>query len=184
MRVRSRALLADMPMPRRTPIALSMLGVAMLFPVAACSADRSGTGQPARSGHATSSHAAAPTAPSGTEPAVQKPPELDADETLAGRRTATTGNAEVGFAKGRKGDALIVAVRCQGKGTVEVAVRPVHVAFPLKCLAGKVSTTYNQVAVSGADHDGTVSVEAPTTVRWSLTVGRSAPAGEESPGTP
>ncbi|MGC4998187.1 hypothetical protein [Streptomyces sp. DT195] len=30
----------------------------------------------------------------------------------------TTGNAEVEFAGGDKGDALIVAVRCQGAGTV------------------------------------------------------------------
>ncbi|MYZ09043.1 hypothetical protein GT028_16945 [Streptomyces sp. SID2999] len=87
------------------------------------------------------------------------------------------------FAGGRKGDALIVAVRCQGKGTVKVAVRPVHVSFPLECLAEKVSTTYNQVAVSGVNRGGTVSVEAPTAVRWSVTVGRGAPAEEESPGT-
>ncbi|WP_202448817.1 hypothetical protein [Streptomyces sp. SID2999] len=114
---------------------------------------------------------------------MQKPPALDADETLAGRQKATTGNAEVEFAGGRKGDALIVAVRCQGKGTVKVAVRPVHVSFPLECLAEKVSTTYNQVAVSGVNRGGTVSVEAPTAVRWSVTVGRGAPAEEESPGT-
>ncbi|TGN80356.1 hypothetical protein E5082_23240 [Streptomyces griseoluteus] len=60
---------------------------------------------------------------------------------------------------------MVVAVRCQGAGTVKVAVRPVHVSFPLECLAGKVSTIYNQVAVSGVNRDGTVSVEAPPAVR-------------------
>ncbi|MYV41052.1 hypothetical protein GT030_19795 [Streptomyces sp. SID1328] len=78
---------------------------------------------------------------------------------------------------------MIVAVRCQGAGTVKVAVRPVHVSFPLECVADKVSTTYNQVAVSGVNRDGTVSVEAPTAVRWSLTVGRGVPAEEDSPRT-
>ncbi|WP_242625544.1 hypothetical protein [Streptomyces sp. BK022] len=111
------------------------------------------------------------------------PPELDADETPAGRQGVTTGNAEVEFAGGRKGDALIVAVRCQGAGAVKVAVRPVQVAFRVECLAGKVGTTYNQVAVSGVDRAGTVSVEAPSAVRWSLTVGRGAPAEEEAPRT-
>ncbi|MGW3341436.1 hypothetical protein ACWDCL_28640 [Streptomyces sp. NPDC001009] len=113
---------------------------------------------------------------------MQKPPELDAGETLAGRRMVTTGNAEVEFAGGDKGDALIVAVRCQGAGTVKVAVRPVHVSFPLECVAGEISTVHNQVAVSGASRGGVVSVEAPTAVRWSLTVGRGVPAEEEPPG--
>ncbi|MFF7358335.1 hypothetical protein ACFZA1_37770 [Streptomyces filipinensis] len=121
--------------------------------------------------------------PSTAQPGVQQPPQLDPDETLAGRRTVTSGNATLAFTKGRKGDALIIAVRCQGQGTVKVAVRSVHVSFPLECLAGKVSTTYNQVAVGGADHSGVVSVEAPTGVRWSMTIGRGVPAEEEPPTT-
>ncbi|UXY28078.1 hypothetical protein [Streptomyces sp. HUAS TT20] len=113
---------------------------------------------------------------------MQKPPELDADETLAGRQKVTAGNASISFDKGKKGDALIVALRCQDKGTIKVAVQSVHVSFPLDCLANKVSTTYNQVAVSGVDRSGVVAVEAPSSVRWSLTVGRGTAAQEESPG--
>ncbi|MEU5093831.1 hypothetical protein [Streptomyces sp. NPDC020996] len=113
---------------------------------------------------------------------MRTPPELDDDETLAGRAGATTGNAAVEFQAGKKGDALIVAVRCQGKGEIDVALRPVHVSFPLECLAGEVSTTYHQVAVRGVDRSGVVSVVAPSTVHWSLTVGRGAPAQEEPPG--
>ncbi|MFJ6841571.1 hypothetical protein ACIQRE_02755 [Streptomyces griseoluteus] len=160
---------------------LSVLGAALLCPVAACSADPSDGKRPVRAGRPTPSRPA-PAAPAhGARPPEQKPPELDAGETPAGRRKATTGNAEIGFARGRKGDALVVAVRCQGAGTMKVAVLPVHVSFPLKCLAGKVSTVYHQIEVTGADRDGTVSVEAPPAVRWSLTVGRGAPAGEEPP---
>ncbi|MFF4832530.1 hypothetical protein [Streptomyces sp. NPDC001315] len=112
---------------------------------------------------------------------MQQPPELDDDETLAGRQSATNGNASLQFSKGRTGDALIVAVRCQGQGKIKVAVPSVHVSFPLECVAGQVSTTYNQVAVSGVDRSGTVSVTAPSAVRWSITIGRGAPAEEESP---
>ncbi|MFF9156091.1 hypothetical protein ACF1AB_28120 [Streptomyces sp. NPDC014846] len=112
---------------------------------------------------------------------MQQPPELDDDETLAGRRQVTRGNATLAFRKGKKGDALIVAVRCQGPGTIKVAVRSVHVSFPLECLANKVSTTYNQVGIGRVDRSGVVSVEAPSAVRWSMTIGRGAPAEEESP---
>lgn len=58
-----------------------------------------------------------------------KPPELDADETLAGRQEMTSGNASIAYSKGRKGDALIVAVSCQGEGKIKVVVRSVHVSF-------------------------------------------------------
>ncbi|WP_324783234.1 hypothetical protein [Streptomyces sp. H51] len=82
----------------------------------------------------------------------------------------------------KKGDALIVAVRCRGKGDIDVALRPVRVSFPLECRAGEAGTAYHQVAVLGVDRSGVVSVEAPSAVHWSLTVGRGAPAQEEPPG--
>ncbi|MGX2995281.1 hypothetical protein JNUCC64_13460 [Streptomyces sp. JNUCC 64] len=88
------------------------------------------------------------------------------------------------FGAGRKGDALVVAVRCQGKGRIEVNLRPTRVGFPLECEAGAASTTYNQVGVSGAHRSGTASVEAPAGVRWSMTVGRGEAARpQEEAGT-
>ncbi|MGW3115429.1 hypothetical protein [Streptomyces sp. NPDC001091] len=161
---------------------LGVVGAVMFLPVASCSVGRSDVEQPAGSAQPPVPGSASVTAAPSTDSPVRRPPELDAGETLAGRRMVTTGNAEVEFAEGGKGDALIVAVRCQGEGTVEVAVRPVHVSFPVECLAGEVSTVYQQVAVSGVSRAGVVSVEAPTAVRWSLTVGRGAPDEEESPG--
>ncbi|MEW2402482.1 hypothetical protein [Streptomyces sp. NPDC046862] len=112
---------------------------------------------------------------------MAQPPELDDTETIAAEQAGTHGNRSIEFGKGKKGDALIVAVRCQGKGTINVTVKPADVSFPLDCLDKEVSTTYNQVGVSGVESRGTVSVEAPTTVRWSMTVGRGEPAAEESP---
>ncbi|MFE7839118.1 hypothetical protein ACFU53_24625 [Streptomyces sp. NPDC057474] len=108
---------------------------------------------------------------------------MDKTETVAARQGKTQGNRSIEFGEGKKGDALIVAVRCQGKGTIEVTVRPVSVSFPLECLGDEVSTTYNQVAVAGVEDKGTVSVEAPSTVRWSMTIGRGEAAAEETPGT-
>ncbi|MFE7170071.1 hypothetical protein [Streptomyces sp. NPDC057616] len=170
-------------MSRRTLAVLGIACTAAFLSVAACTSDHTDAQQPSPSTSTARSGSATVTAtPSSTNPPVQKPPELDPDETLAGRQKATTGNASIEFSKGKKGDALIVAVRCQGEGTIKVAVQSVHVSFPLKCLASEVSTTYNQVGVSGVDHSGVVSVEAPSTVRWSLTVGRGTPAQEESPG--
>ncbi|MFE9259186.1 hypothetical protein [Streptomyces sp. NPDC006879] len=85
------------------------------------------------------------------------------------------------YTPGKKGKALIVAVRCQGKGEIKVTVPSVHVTFPLTCVEGEASTTYNQVAVKGAERGGTVSIEAPSTIRWSLTIGRGTPAETETP---
>ncbi|MFI2913873.1 hypothetical protein ACG2OD_37340 [Streptomyces sp. PDY-4] len=114
----------------------------------------------------------------GQEP-VAEPPELDDSEHLAGRQPETKGNASFSYAKGAAGDALIVAVRCQGAGTMKVAVKTVNVSFPLECLAGETTTTYNQVGVSGVEKPGTVSVTAPSGVHWSMTIGRGEPPAED-----
>ncbi|MFF8318996.1 hypothetical protein ACF06V_17725 [Streptomyces bobili] len=160
------------------PTAVGLLGVT------ACSADDAGAGPPAGtalpSGPARSGSAGpvGPPAVSPAEPPVDQPPELDGSETLAVRQGVTRGGRTVRFGAGKKGDALTVAVRCQGEGTVEVTVRPAAASFPLACRAGEVTTVQNQMDVSGVEGEGTVTVEAPTTVRWSMTVGRGPAAPE------
>ncbi|MFD9498886.1 hypothetical protein [Streptomyces sp. NPDC060035] len=113
---------------------------------------------------------------------MTQPPELDGDETLAARQGETQGGRTIEFGAGEKGDALIVAVRCKGEGDVKVMVNSVAVEFPLECLKGEVTTTYNQVGVRGVEKAGTVSVQASSTVRWSMTIGRGHMAEEESSG--
>lgn len=170
-------------MTLRTLAGLSIVCAALLAPLTGCASDHTEAKKPAQPARSSEPGSTAATAIPGTgaSPSVRQPPELDADETLAGRRMATTGNASFSFGKGRKGDALIVAVRCQGAGRIKAAVPSVHVSFRLECLADQVSTTYNQVSVGGVDHGGVVSVEAPSSVRWSMTIGRGAPAQEEPP---
>ncbi|WP_158691052.1 hypothetical protein [Streptomyces sp. 351MFTsu5.1] len=112
---------------------------------------------------------------------MQTPPELDVSETLAGRQEMISGGASLAFSKGRKGQTLIIAVRCQGEGKIKVAVRSVHVSFSQPCVADESSTVQNEVALPGADRGGVVSVEAPSAVRWSMTIGHGAPVQEEPP---
>ncbi|MER8058941.1 MULTISPECIES: hypothetical protein [unclassified Streptomyces] len=170
-------------MSHRNLAGMSVAGIVLLVALTGRTTDHTGAGKSSPSALSSTPTSAGTTAAadSSPQPSVQVPPELDADETLAGRQNATAGNASIDFGKGRKGDALIVAVRCRGAGTVKVAVQSVHVSFPLECLADQVSTTYNQVGVSGADRGGVVSVEAPSSVHWSMTIGRGEPAQEETP---
>ncbi len=109
------------------------------------------------------------------------PPELDTTETLAGRQGETRGGSTFEFSEGEKGDVLIAAVRCQGKGEIKVSLKSVNVDFPLKCVDGEVSTTHNEVGVAGAENKGTVSVQAPSAVRWSMTIGRGEPPKAQPP---
>ncbi|MET9102813.1 hypothetical protein [Streptomyces antibioticus] len=155
-----------------------------LAPVTACTSDDADAKQPMKSPHSPESVPTPSTTASDTaQPSVRTPPELDADETLAGRQQATTGNADFKFSEGKKGQALIIAVRCQGSGEIKVSVPTVQVSFPLDCVSGEVSTSYNQVVVGGVERSGTVSVKAPSAVKWSMTIGRGKPAQVESSGT-
>ncbi|MFB6959498.1 hypothetical protein ACFCYB_21345 [Streptomyces sp. NPDC056309] len=161
---------------------MSIACAAVLLSVSACTTDHSDAGQSTRpQASTTPGPAAAGTVADTTQSSLRKPPELDPGASLAGRQKVTTGNAVVPYIEGKKGDALIISVSCQGKGKITVAVKAVHVSFLLECGADQVSSVSNQVAVSGVERSGVVAVEAPPAVRWSLTVGRGAPAEAEPP---
>lgn len=167
----------------RTRALPSIACVAALLSIAACTTDHSEAEQPPRSrGAAEPSSATAAAAPSTAQPSLSEPPELEPDTSLAGRQKVTTGNATVAYGKGKKGDALTIAVSCQGKGRVTVVVQPVHVSFPLECGASQLRTIANQVAVSGVERGGAVSVEASPAVHWAMTIGRGMPAQVEPQG--
>ncbi|MER6912648.1 hypothetical protein ABT354_13355 [Streptomyces sp. NPDC000594] len=109
-------------------------------------------------------------------------PELDGSATLAGRQNEIRGGATFEFDKGRKGHALIVTARCQGKGALRITVEPLDSQFTLKCLDGEVSSMHNELTLGGAEKAGIISVRAPSSVRWSMAVGRDVPAVPEGPG--
>ncbi|MFE4683000.1 hypothetical protein ACFRNJ_19515 [Streptomyces sp. NPDC056721] len=142
----------------------------MLPLVVACSPDHPDSGETSEPAAPSKSESATPVRES-----VKSPPELDGTETVAGRQSGTRGGRILEYRKGQKGQDLIVAVRCQGKGEIKVSLNPVKAGFSLKCVDGEVTTNYNQVGVTGVEKKGTVSVQAPSTVRWSLTIGRGEP---------
>ncbi|MFI8952603.1 hypothetical protein ACIGO6_39800 [Streptomyces sp. NPDC053750] len=142
------------------------------------------------SGNETDDDATTP-APKTSNPAASQhsatltPPALDpeAGETIAGQRGETRGNASFSYNAGTTRKALIVAVSCQGTGTIKVGVPVLGTSFPLECSTEEPAVTYNQLVMNAAHKAGTVTVTAPSTVTWAVTVGRGNAAEEESPTT-
>lgn len=164
-------------MSRWRLVGLGLLLAAVLPITAGCS-----SGQGDAAAKLSPNKSASPSEPhsSATEKEpVKVPPELDGAETLAGRQGETRGSRTLSYDQGRKGDALIVAVRCEGEGEMKVSLKPVRVSFDLECVEGEASTTYNQLSVAGVEKAGAVSVTAPSSVRWSLTIGRGEPPQQE-----
>ncbi|MFI2214910.1 hypothetical protein [Streptomyces sp. NPDC020141] len=129
----------------------------------------------------------APSAPAptpSTRPSALPAPKLDPTAVVAARQGETRGGRTFEFDKGRKGHALVVAVDCQGKGTLEVTVKPIGSEFPLECVDAEVSSTYNQIDIPGVETHGTISVQTTSTVRWSMTIGRETAAIPEGPEDP
>ncbi|GAA2248895.1 hypothetical protein GCM10010232_40400 [Streptomyces amakusaensis] len=111
-------------------------------------------------------------------------PVLDEDfpGTVVLRQGETRGGADLAFGPGKKDDSLAVTVNCQGKGTLQVTLRPVGASFPMTCVDGEVTTIQNHTVTSKSERAGTVSVDAHSGVRWSLTVSRGpAPEADLGP---
>ncbi|MET8766186.1 hypothetical protein [Streptomyces sp. NPDC004658] len=102
---------------------------------------------------------------------VTKAPTLPDGDVVATAANAV-GNREIDIKGGLRAGPLSVMVNCQGEGELTVLVQPAGLRFPLQCVAGEVSSTYNQLNLKRTRARGTVSVTAPSGVRWAITVGR------------
>ncbi|MEH0545811.1 hypothetical protein QA802_22895 [Streptomyces sp. B21-105] len=102
---------------------------------------------------------------------MTKAPVLPGGEVVA-QATNASGNKELEIRDGIKPGELSVLVNCQGKGTLTVSVEPVGLSFPLECVDGEVSSTFNQLNLQSSREHATVKVTAPSQVHWALTVGR------------
>lgn len=102
---------------------------------------------------------------------VTKAPVLPDGEVLAQTANAH-GNQELEIPGGIKAGPLAILVNCQGEGTLTVSVKPVGLSFPLECVNGEVSSTFNQLNLKKSRTYGTVDVTAPSHVRWALSVGQ------------
>lgn len=125
-----------------------------------------------------SSSSSSPTAPSASDRAehvpgetVTKAPVLP-DGKAVSKVANAHGNRELEIPGGIKAGALSILVNCQGQGTLTVSVKPVGLSFPLECVTGEVSSTYNQLDLKNSRENGIVTVTAPSRVRWALTVGQ------------
>ncbi|MFB7912386.1 hypothetical protein [Streptomyces sp. NPDC056061] len=100
---------------------------------------------------------------------VSRAPEPVNDGQVLLSVASRDGNAELPLTKKIGAGMLAIQVNCQGKGTLNVAVDPVGLSFPLECVDEEVSSTYNEVHLKRARSEGTVRITAPSTVRWALT---------------
>ncbi len=164
---------------RRSSLAWAVTAVAIAS-VAGCTV---GDEEATSSGRAKASDALPGVSESGASPAAQPSvadvPELDGTERLAGQKGETRGSASFGYRRGARGDELIVAVRCEGDGIMRVRLTSAGVSFPLVCRPGETGTTYHRLGVHGVENAGAVHVTAPTTVTWSMTIGRGRPVAAE-----
>jgi hypothetical protein len=101
---------------------------------------------------------------------VTKAPALPQGEVVAPAANVS-GNREVEIRGGIKAGPLSILVNCQGRGRLTVSVEPTGLSFPLECVDGEVSSTFNRLDVKHARKHGTVSVTAPSRVRWAVSVG-------------
>lgn len=101
---------------------------------------------------------------------VTSPPKLASGKPLA-QVASASGNRQIELGKVAAGP-LSVMVNCRGKGTLTVTVQPTNLSFPLQCVAQEVSSTYNELQLSHARSNATVSVTAPSSITWSLTAGQ------------
>ncbi|MEU4068321.1 hypothetical protein AB0F25_39015 [Streptomyces wedmorensis] len=159
---------------RRQGVTILLLGVtaSVSFLSVGCTADGE-EGKTRPSASATSSSPRANTTGTEEEPSgsVTTPPKLPDGKTLAAVANVQ-GNMEIPLKGGVREASLSIMVSCQGKGTVTVTYAPSGLSFPLKCVEGMVSTTYNQIDLKHKRESASVSVQAPSSVRWAVSVGQ------------
>ncbi|MEV7065968.1 hypothetical protein AB0N97_24690 [Streptomyces collinus] len=102
---------------------------------------------------------------------VTEAPKVVDGELITSVRDAR-GNRTVPLDGGVRSGPVSIAVNCQGEGTLKVELRPVGLEFPLECVDGEVSSTYNQIALEKAREDVVLQVTAGSGVRWALSVGQ------------
>ncbi|WP_060884320.1 hypothetical protein [Streptomyces caniscabiei] len=177
---------------RATTLALALLSAAALLSTTACSSESGDDRRPGRSAERTP--AKANEAGGGREgrdsldddaprELAYRAPDPVTDGVVL-RQNRTRGSAHLEFRAARKGEggALSVTVSCEGKGTIEVVLRPMGSSFPMECLDDEVTSISNEFAVDDAERAGTVSVTATSGVQWSLSMGRGEPTEQEFSG--
>ncbi|MFF6781305.1 hypothetical protein [Streptomyces sp. NPDC012510] len=179
----------------RTLAALTLLSTAVLLSTTACSSsgDAGVDERPVRAAEPSPAKAKATPAADSDEAEVAanaakvtvgRAPKLTMGDEVVLRQDASRGNASLEFGKAEKDDGktLTIEVECEGKGRIEVVLRPLGASFPMDCVDGEVTGITNQFTAEGAARAGTVSVTALSNVHWSLSVGRGEPTEQNLDG--
>jgi hypothetical protein len=147
-------------------------GLAAAAALAGCTGGQGGTGTPS-----------SPSAPSPTRSSafdrvqhvpgesVTKAPAYPDGKALI-QKANVQGSQEIDIPGGLKAGPLSILVNCQGDGTLTVSVKPVGLSFPLTCVKEETSSIMNEMDLPSPRSHGTVTVTAPSGVRWALTVGQ------------
>ena len=183
---------------RATTLALALLSAAALLSTTACSSESGDDTRPGRSAEQTPAKAKAKAKANEAGGGREGRDSADGDaprelayrapdpvtDGVVLRQNRTRGSAHLEFRAARKGEggALTVTVSCEGKGTIEVVLRPMGNSFPMECLDDEVTSISNEFAVDDAERAGTVSVTATSGVQWSLSMGRGEPTERDFSG--
>jgi hypothetical protein len=106
-------------------------------------------------------------------PSVKKVPEL----ASAGITVLVSGSHLKGSViypipgRVRAGEALVIAVNCQGPGRLDAEVRAVGMSFSLPCEKGTVLPALNEFQMDSSHSLGALRFTAKPDVMWSFTVG-------------
>ncbi|MFD8734806.1 hypothetical protein ACFV06_07770 [Streptomyces sp. NPDC059618] len=168
------------PSVRAATTAVAGLAAAALA-LTGCTGGGHGSTPPSPPVHRSPSAAAAPAQESPASDrtrdlpgeSVTEAPDLSGIKVVA-RAVNAHGSAEIDVPGGIGPGPLSIAVNCEGGGTLKVSVDATALSFPVHCTAGKVAGVLNRMdRPHGTRHaHATVTVTAPTGVRWSLAVGR------------
>ncbi|MFE7576949.1 MULTISPECIES: hypothetical protein [unclassified Streptomyces] len=160
------------PRRMRPSVALAMAAATGVLGLAGCSSDE----KPASAGPSASPTRHTTPSPTGDRAehvkgeTVSRAPKPVNDGDVLLSVASREGNAELPLTKKIGAGSVAIQVNCRGKGTVDVALKPVGLSFPLECVDGEVSSTYNEIQLKRARSEGSVQITAPSTVSWSLTV--------------
>ncbi|MFD6415783.1 hypothetical protein [Streptomyces sp. NPDC060194] len=156
---------------RRSALTARLLPAALLpLALAACTSGAPDSAPPAPRSPWPASSGPATVAPPAESPVAVGEPDLG--ETFVAGLSDMQGDGAFAFDAGRRGEALIVAYRCLGPGELTVEVRPTGMVRSVPCTGQEVADERDVVDVEGVQAAGRVYVQAPSTVRWAVSVGR------------
>lgn len=164
----------------RVPAALGVAAAAVSLAVSGCTSAGGASAGQHRAATGATARPAATNSPARRgeyipgQSVTKAPHDIDGKVLIA--KDAARGSQSMDLPGGLTSGTFGISVNCEGKGTLTVTLRPVNLSFPLGCIDGQVSSTYNEIALKRRHTSGTLDIQAGPSVRWSLSAGYALPA--------